>query len=306
MASESTASIRQHAVRLVASHTLTFLLAVLASLLGLVTTTPAVYSGLLVVMFAACTLTLGGMVLTIGVSEFYLALRAQRVATDAGRSLSTLVRFVSRVDSVVIEDNERVKFSWLMRIECDPEDSIQELYFPINIDLDEEGRDLGRRVQVDSIVVNGEPKPADKAYVPKQTRLFCDPGESKYPMEYGIIRVPVGLGPSRRRVDVAVEMTLTACFPELETREFVLVDIPYVTRRLTVNVRAKAGMVQSVKGPLGHEVEAWSQIMEVFDGADSSRRAPEVESFGDRIAWRSEFPKLGYRYKIWFRVPSGA
>lgn len=245
------------------------------------------------------------------VSIAVLAATELRLAHDQWRerrileAVPRLVRFSDRIDSVTFNKDESVSYDLSLKIESNLDQAVSFLQFPITVDTPPSGDLAEPGIEIKRLTVDGIEKSTEGVYVKKQIRQYVDPADSKRPMEYGVAEVPVSLGRGETSCHVQISMLLPrGAFSNCRKSEYVIVDIPYITDRLRIEIRGENGLrIGAVPGRHGEEhVEATSEIMGTHDTDETMREKGNVTLLNDSMVWQTEFPKLGYRYLVWFRV----
>jgi hypothetical protein len=118
--------------------------------------------------------------------------------------------------------------------------------------------------------------------------------------------VPVRFGPTQRqrRIQAAVHYTGAFAPATSPTGTFFQVDIPYVTEHLEVHIRSEQQI--GIHGLRDQSVEAEAALMGDRDYQETRKRSSEYrdneDPTGRSLVWRTYMPKLGYRYKVSFRL----
>jgi hypothetical protein len=102
-----------------------------------------------------------------------------------------------------------------------------------------------------------------------------------------------------------MEFTLLGAFANSAFGDYVIVDIPYLTEALEVEIKS-ANTAKRVllarKDEKGQTIDAYGEMMDMYDHHESQFQTDRAKQVNDMVIWESEDPKLGYRYWIWFRT----
>ncbi len=253
----------------------------------------------LIILTAAATL-----------AEVWSRLNEERAAKDdmeaLQQSLPMMVRFKRRADTMTIQDHEGTALiHYDVDLESPSEDDITKLDWPIVVDLDKGGADYGKRVELKSLKLNDIVRSTVHRYHPRQQRSGTD---SDPPKEYGVLTLPVELQKGVSTCNLKFELELKKVFGNASKEsgvkeDYLIVDIPYVTDNLHVeiNIAPAAGKsVQPAHRP--SPIDAGSLAMETSDLGETYRQGQTLKAIDQKISWKTSFPKLGYRYKVWFYI----
>lgn len=103
----------------------------------------------------------------------------------------------------------------------------------------------------------------------------------------------------KKEFDLEIHIKIKGLFKNFQSKEFIFVDIPYVTEKLEVEVKVPQGKNINIINPF---FEASEECSQNNDSAEISRQMSKCDINSERIQWKTQFPKLGYHYKIQFRV----
>lgn len=238
------------------------------------------------------------------------AIRAEN-ASRLSNNVSTLVTFVDRRENILVRNDGSGVFECTYVVAYSPQPGaahngvVKHLHFPVILDIPDEQSSSGRNVTLHSLKVDGQAVPVADAYVPQELRrrLALRPdGVAPLPQEYGFITAPVSLSASNRQHRIEILIEYKDIFNAHRTGDYIVVDIPYLTRDLLVRVRAedKACAVRpQVKGPL---LCAIGEMMDLQDDFEGESQASAIVQAGKTLEWRTSSAKIGYRYMIQFRI----
>jgi hypothetical protein len=225
--------------------------------------------------------------------------------SDILDKVASLVTFIERKETVTVtpegdgifEDRHTVRYT------AEDDTRIEQLHFPIIIDIPGLTDPPGSNVLVMAISVDGTQVPTD-AYIPKEIRHPCRTydGRPQTPQEYGIVKVPVSLSKQKRQSVIIIKIRYKSIFKEFASSDYVVVDIPYVTRNLSVRICAENSNCE-VRAPAGADlIEATCEMMDLNDRFEAIRQSPKVSNGPKYIEWNTQDAKIGYRYIMRFRV----
>lgn len=268
------------------------------------------------------------LLMLVGMFELFLEVREERRGKAAilqrlenrdslQKSVSTLVTFVERREKITVTDDGDGIFDCTYRVVYDPGDDansqsgfVENLHFPVVIDLPSEQETAGANVHVRSIQVDEDQIPVDGRYVPQELRRRITPdkdGPTSPAQEYGVVIVPVSMSASRSERRVRIVTEYKSIFKARFSQDYVIVDIPYLTRSLEVTICA--GDPDSAIWPPARAsvLEATCEMMDLSDVSEALEQSRNLSRENHGIKWTTTRSKIGYRYKIYFKViPAGA
>jgi hypothetical protein len=193
---------------------------------------------------------------------------------------------------------------WTFDIRNDDGEEMAELHLPIyaavspDIDPTEAVRVSELRVDTDRI------RAPDEYVSTADVRSPVQEGTGTWTR--GVLRVPVQFGPSQRQRRIQATVHFKGAFAPAATPSgcSFQVDIPYVTEQLEVYIRSDRQI--GIYGLRDRAVEAGSALMGDLDYQETRRRSAEYrdneDPTGRTLVWRAYMPKLGYRYRVSFRL----
>lgn len=227
-------------------------------------------------------------------------------------SIPQFIRFIHRRDVVTIVDAETVHYNYSVTIETKREEACTSLLLPIEFDLgftkkDKDDRDFFRNaVEMVYLEVDGRRKPIDSTVQFRELRKVIP--DSAHDIHkgvtiYGLLDIPVPLGIGYTRCKVELEFIARKAFSKLFQREFIYIDIPYVTESMDIRIKGAGELrVRGVEGESGEIVEAKSHFLQRVDHAETLEEKKNLHEWQTGIVWRTQYPKIGYRYVIWFQA----
>ncbi len=213
---------------------------------------------------------------------------------------SAVPRFVvfrERRDRLIVERDGDATLDWRFTLTAPRDVAIQTLTFPIYVDIDADAPDTNR-IEVQSVKVNRVDIGNDFELERRELRTSMIRGRPS--MQYSVLRVPVELGEGQDVCDLRIVLKMIGVFPAGVEKFYV--DIPYLTEKLRVTLVTAAGKVRRPLNDATTTIEAMSGLMEVPDPAESKIQSDHCTHDGAWLVWKAEAPKLGYQYKMSFRL----
>jgi hypothetical protein len=243
---------------------------------------------------------------------FFQAQDMMKHVEDLRDRVSPLVTFAKRSEIITVTDDGDGIFDCTHVVEYNPHDDdrddwvIEQLHFPVLIDLPSGNAKAGANVEQLSITVDGNPI-AQGAYVPQESRVpYSNGSNASLLREYGIVQVPVRLSINNRTVRIHTKIKYKSIFKDRYTSDYVIVDIPHVTRKLSVTIRAANNSKRIVPAP-GDALTATCQMMDLKDRVEEIKQSAFIEAdHAKEIVWSTENAKIGYRYALRFKVADQA
>jgi hypothetical protein len=216
----------------------------------------------------------------------------------------SLVTFLERTDTIKVTDAGDGIFESFYQVEYNSDDDagIHHLHFPVILDLVGMEEESGGNVEVQSILVDGVRKSTHDAYSAREIRKPHNPNRGTLPQEYGIVNVPVELNSQHKRAAIILKVKYKSIFKSHRTGDYVIVDIPYVTKELNVSIHAENNNSEVVPSPGPHTIEAKCEMMELEDRIEEIHQLPNVSNKPKSIEWHTKNAKIGYRYRLHFQV----
>jgi|SRR5580692_5911504 hypothetical protein len=235
---------------------------------------------------------------TLDLREQYVRLGA---TVDRLKALPTSLIMTARRDEFTIFPDKSCQLDYHFTVDCDPQAAINALHFPIMSNINPDGSNDGRQVDVISVIVNRRPFLVKDVYEQRRKIFFLDLNDNAVPMRFGVVKAPINFEPGTRTYDVHIALRLIGTFDNIYDHEYVIVDVPYLTQSLEVAIRFDGGSIeQSQSGKSA--IEAYSEFVDLYDDAESLRQLKNLSYEGEhKILWKCTYPNLAYRYRIWFR-----
>ena len=227
------------------------------------------------------------------ISELKEQYKVKKEQETLQQVLPHLLCFSKRKDYFTILPNGDGELLWSFHIIKEAEEPLQFLYFPVSFERQKDDFDF-KNVYVEVIRSTLDGKKCLANYNVKSVSH-----EIELPIESGYIEVPVLLDMGKKEFDLEISIKIKGLFKNFAIKEFVFVDIPYVTEELEVKVNASSGYNINIINPF---FEASEECSQNSDSAEMSRQMSKCDIISNRIQWKTQYPKLGYHYKIQFRV----
>jgi hypothetical protein len=218
------------------------------------------------------------------------------------RAIPQLVAFKRREDHLLVKPNGDGILSWYFELRADPNESINELILPVYVEIPSH-ETIRRAILVEAIEVDGAAQETRGALQLIERRQPMDrpPGEPEV-VEYEHLSIPVNLERGRDSCRVYVRVRMLDTFPHAFTMEPLFIDIPYFTEQLQVRIESEQ---HSVRLPLSEGTEivtAMSSLMRLPDTSEAELQSALCQEEGRALIWRTDSAKLGYQYKIFFKL----
>jgi hypothetical protein len=295
---------RREIFRLLATNLIVLLLSIVVDVLGnAADVDKKLFTPVLVAILCAGIVVLIVIYLAAATDALTTANAGLRKAEAAVASLPHLVRMTRRRDRFRIHPNGDAEVSWDFEVEIDAEE-VTALPLPVVAERVESAA-VEPAIRIRRMMVDGKDEDLQDAYLPLEVRRFMLPRFShrQTTMDQGVLNVPLPTALGPRKVRIQVEMTLERAFTNWKSEEFAIVDTPVMTDSLRVVVEGAEGFrIVPVRRQGRHTVTATLGVVEVVDGRESDVQNRRWRRDDNRIEWGTNFPKLGYRYAIVFRM----
>jgi hypothetical protein len=220
------------------------------------------------------------------------------------------IRMTERIDTfTLLDDLKSIRLGWYFRIDTDLLSPLADIFFPINADIYQSEADyVGNKssvISVESVKVNGEEQGGTAAYSPLRLSR-SHPLASLAPLgEHGILKVRVNLSQGRQvGLEITISMLIQDAFQKSLEKEFVIVDIPFLTESLEVSVNAPRGYKVVRASPF--TLQATAREMYEMDEEETTQQNKLLTVDKTSLVWRcgitTKPPKLGYRYLLYYKV----
>ena len=172
--------------------------------------------------------------------------------------------------------------------------------------IDNENKNLMRHpIQIEDFRVNGISQ-TNYQYI----HFSTDYNRVDRPIERGLIRIPLFTASTKGGIEnVTLRIRFKDMFHNFEKREFVIVDIPYITKRICVVIKHQDNTNYDIN-VIDNYFDVREMYSNTFDAGEVARQLNNCSivhnesdnslSDNDYLLWESDFPKLGYRYTITF------
>ncbi len=257
-------------------------------------------------VYACYFLSAMGVLLVVGsyLSEITLKLSEAVDEYNLSEALPTFLKISSRKDTFELQRDGTAILQWEFLVEADLASinyGINEFSLPIyfernpNITTDNE-----IALEVISLSVDQRSLPTTQLYVPREIRKSLNNKEA-LPTEFGSLMIPVGLTQKNSRCRIDLTVRLKGAFSNLFHSEYAIIDMPYITEYISVTVLPPPGCLIH-KLPENQMLIVTSVQAENIDLEETLAKRSDIVVNDNRFTWETKFPKLGYRYRLYFRV----
>lgn len=253
-----------------------------------------------------CYILLGiciSILLLLHFREVVKTWRKEKFQAGIIESVSSFVIMKKRKDVFRIKDNNSASLFWHFDIETNFEEPVRELTFPIYAEKSED--DKGNSVELVSLRIDGNFESTHRCYRAQSLRQQYNGSNivNGPIMEFGLLHVPVNLKKGISSCSVEIQLDINDAFPNLYDKEYVIVDIPYITRELEVEIHGEGDLL--IKKPDSHDdhiIIAVPANTEQKDFLESNKQNNNWAIIGNKFIWETSYPKIGHRYSIYFRA----
>jgi len=271
------------------------------------------YSILILSAIAAAVL-IATLYLMEAIHDYKTEHRQLKSVLEADKSRHAIPRYIrvtERRDKLVVDELGNATLEWLFVVTGLDKSNTRSLELQIysehkQVDSKLPGDNFKSNIEIVEMKVAGQKiETASEAYTPLEIR-YPIAGEH-HPMEFGILRVPTDLSNIEALAPTEIRMTmrLKDTFFRAQKMDFFVVEIPQLTNKISVTLESKNqdyivivppdAWDEKIKAQMGHSgtldtAETLSQSDKVFQSSDG------------KLIWESEYPKLGYRYLLSFRL----
>lgn len=214
------------------------------------------------------------------------------------------ILFKNRKDIITIVDEDTVKYNFSISIETKEHETCTSLVLPFEFELGFPKDKYAESVKMVKLKVNNATKPIDKTICFRQLRDSIATNPSQVGCSTfinGVLSIPVPLGIGCTTCSVEIEFLVYKAFAKMKDREFIYIDIPYVTESMFVKIEGSKNL--KVRGvPNSVHVEATSYFLQHTDHGETENEKSNLSKWEDGIEWETTYPKLGYRYLVYFQV----
>lgn len=113
------------------------------------------------------------------------------------------------------------------------------------------------------------------------------------------VRIPIALGPARRRCTYTVEVEGHDIF-RLGKDEWFFVSVAHITDEVILRIIGKDGLQIFFSPNADYRVRASQPNGELLDTLESQLQSADCK-MENGLHWRSKHPKIGYKYEVRFR-----
>lgn len=256
---------------------------------------------LMVVISFAIIIIIVALYLTIAILELRdikLQINENNNELELMNTIPYVFVFKNRTDTFTISEDGDAELEWDFEIEKETDESITFINFPILCERKDDDTNMDSvSVEVKKLIVNGNEQYNAK-YELKSINI---PKDSKRSIEQGCVHVRLDSDTKKGAIfNVNIVLILKKVYYFVETEEFVVVDIPYITQNLTLNIVPKSSeqIIEVVNNFFNvHEVNGNNT-----DNDEKAKQCKKCITKNNGIIWKTEYPKLGYRYELSFTM----
>ncbi|HBV95881.1 MAG: hypothetical protein JL50_04490 [Peptococcaceae bacterium BICA1-7] len=260
----------------------------------------------LIFVFSFLLILFYGYIIVLQLKKYMNERKQKDGELELFKAIPSFIHFRRRIDHFIVLKNGDGRLNWTFDIEKNTENPISYMNIPILCEhLRGEMNPSVKSIIIEKLMVNNDVY--DVTYLPQFIRYpFNENISSCRPTEIGCIRTPVNLPKGKSKASIKFTLLLKNVFSEAEIKEFVVVDIPYITEKLTVVVTHESDSCKII--PVynnGHLIDAYSDHNLNIDMDEVAEQNKNIKSSNGTIVWKTGLPKLGYSYQINFQVKSG-
>lgn len=213
-------------------------------------------------------------------------------------ALPRTIIFKKRKDIFTIYDNGDAKLEWNFQIEKKTDNNIEFINFPVICERRDNNISMEfASVEIKEVIVNGK-KLNNATY---ELKSLNSSKENTRTVEIGSIHVPLYLSKEDKdTIDITISLNFKDIFFEYERGEFVVVDVTYITKEIELLVVPESPnkRIEVVDNFFNaHEVNGNNA-----DLVEQTEQAQKCSTDGNKLRWHTEYPKLGYRYEVSFKI----
>ncbi len=227
-------------------------------------------------------------------------------------SVPTLIRFRSRTDIFTIGSDGGTTLTWLFEVEKGLRQGWKTFEFPIVTEA--RGFDDGPSgeepapsfpVRVANITVDGEDRTNSAVLMFEERRSLV---ATQRHLDYSRLSVPVRLEEGNSRATIEITLVFDQVGRASAKLDFAVVDVPYVTDNLRVEVHhadpdCTIALPINTSGSVDERpIQASLAMMGFTDSRETEIESEKLVADRGVLVWKTHAPKLGYRYRVGFRV----
>lgn len=210
------------------------------------------------------------------------------------KGIPEVLYFQERTDNFMLCSNGDVIIEWKFKIKKKTSEKITYVNFPFKYESDIKSEDP---IEIVEARVNCVEPSQPVEYFPEREVRERGESEKKNPTFEGTIRVPLCSDTDENDKGFNVSIKIKIKGVNSDGENFIVLDIPYLTKNMTVIVQTnnendsiiKLGKeLLSVQEPNGKNVD-YQEIV---------NQKKNIKLNANRIIWETKYPKLGYQYKI--------
>ncbi|HEX7180361.1 MAG TPA: hypothetical protein VF756_00855 [Thermoanaerobaculia bacterium] len=221
------------------------------------------------------------------------------------KALPSFVFMKNRCDRFIFDREGTATLLWSFEIDGSlSKAETTEILFPIFAEIGPEAQSFKTAIKVEALTVDGKRMNPKQTYIPLEARekIGASADDMGQRMEFGALKVPVVFSRGGTLCKVELKLKLENSFPNLSKREFVYVDVPIVTEQIKVILEsATEGRIAFLPWQKDDTLIATSGMVENRDPGETHRQRNRWRQTEEKtLVWQTDYPKLGYRYKLSF------
>ncbi len=250
----------------------------------------------------ACLLLIYGQQLSQTICNNLLELRQWE---GIKKSVPSVLVMERRRDRFLIQKDFSGILDLHFEIKTNLEEPVRDIPFPIYAEK-RRSKQSTSPVRLLSLSVDGREESTNDRYYPKEIRHpFAKKKGGTNVMEYGLLMVPVRLQKGAGQCTIDISLKLEGSFPNISKKEFVIIEVPYITKKLEVVLEAEDELaIKRISGS-DQTIIATPSNTDFKDQRESFEQNVNWRNIGGRIEWVCKYPKIGYSYIIYFKTESG-
>ena len=281
-----------------------FILGCTVSFLGLINKETYIYNNRVTI---ACWVILIGVVCLI-INSLYKSIgQYVRLKTFADKfyNLQNNMYFLEFVERKYILDRPHVTYFLKMKVRNHADIPLSTIDIKIQAENDSKGVIEEPNIILQNLQINNEDVVSEHNGRIINSHFITDPKRSGKILEQ-VIRLPLSndgaLQPNQYSTITAV-FKLENCLPDESVQDSLFFEIPYLTKRMSINMESKNGtnIILSPSLECPNSVGAYTRYGATIDPDETKNiSAPKQKTNG--ITWEIRKPVLGYNYRLNFKL----
>ena len=228
---------------------------------------------------------------------------------ELSKALPETFIFRDRKDSFVVTEEGDVYLTWRFEIERITNNSLSFISLPIICERKDKN-EQDTPVHIESFLVNGK-KQSNHQYEVLSVERFDRFGkELERPLERGMIKIPLFTASHKGGIEkVELKVFFKGMFINYTEKEFAVIDVPYITKNISVSIEHANNNKWDIN-VIDNFLDVREMNSNTYDVGELAKQLNNCLIIHDInrlkgedidcLLWESDFPKLGYRYKLIF------